>query len=71
MATELAVCAAPACSTGSAYPRTLNATADASGGDPAEAAAGRVRLALLPDDGPSASSLLGRDHSPVVGIRGR
>jgi NAD(P)-dependent dehydrogenase (short-subunit alcohol dehydrogenase family) len=31
----------------------LNATAAASGGDPAEAAAGAVRLALLPDDGPS------------------
>jgi NAD(P)-dependent dehydrogenase (short-subunit alcohol dehydrogenase family) len=32
----------------------LNATAAASGGDPAEAAAAAVRLALLPDDGPSA-----------------
>lgn len=31
----------------------LNATAAASGGDPAEAAAGAVRLALLADDGPS------------------
>ena len=31
----------------------LNATAAASGGDPAEAAAGAIRLALLPDDGPS------------------
>ncbi len=31
----------------------LNASAAASGGDPAEAAAGAVRLALLPDDGPS------------------
>jgi NAD(P)-dependent dehydrogenase (short-subunit alcohol dehydrogenase family) len=31
----------------------LNATAAANGGDPAEAAAGAVRLALLPDDGPS------------------
>ena len=31
----------------------LNATAAASDGDPAEAAAGAVRLALLPDDGPS------------------
>jgi hypothetical protein len=30
----------------------LNATAAASDGDPAEAAAGAVRLALLPDDGP-------------------
>jgi NAD(P)-dependent dehydrogenase (short-subunit alcohol dehydrogenase family) len=29
----------------------LNASAAASGGDPAEAAAGAVRLALLPDDG--------------------
>jgi NAD(P)-dependent dehydrogenase (short-subunit alcohol dehydrogenase family) len=31
----------------------LNATAAASNGDPAEAAAGAVRLAMLPDDGPS------------------
>jgi NAD(P)-dependent dehydrogenase (short-subunit alcohol dehydrogenase family) len=31
----------------------LNATAAASDGDPAEAAEGAVRLALLPDDGPS------------------
>ena len=31
----------------------LNTTAAASDGDPAEAAAGAVRLALLPDDGPS------------------
>jgi NAD(P)-dependent dehydrogenase (short-subunit alcohol dehydrogenase family) len=31
----------------------LNAVAAASGGDPAEAAAGAVRLALLPDDGPT------------------
>ncbi|WP_329244352.1 SDR family oxidoreductase [Actinoallomurus sp. NBC_01490] len=31
----------------------LNATAAASDGDPAEAAAGAVRLALLPEDGPS------------------
>ena len=31
----------------------LNATATASGGDPAEAAAAVVRLALLPDDGPT------------------
>jgi NAD(P)-dependent dehydrogenase (short-subunit alcohol dehydrogenase family) len=31
----------------------LNPRAAASGGDPAEAAAGAVRLALLPDDGPS------------------
>jgi hypothetical protein len=35
----------------------LNATAAASGGDPAEAAAGAVRLALLPDDGPSGEFL--------------
>jgi NAD(P)-dependent dehydrogenase (short-subunit alcohol dehydrogenase family) len=31
----------------------LNATAAANGGDPDEAAAAAVRLALLPDDGPS------------------
>ncbi|HEY2175521.1 MAG TPA: SDR family NAD(P)-dependent oxidoreductase [Mycobacteriales bacterium] len=31
----------------------LNARAGAAGGDPAEAAAGAVRLALLPDDGPT------------------
>jgi NAD(P)-dependent dehydrogenase (short-subunit alcohol dehydrogenase family) len=31
----------------------LNALAASSGGDPAEAAAGAVRLALLPDDGPT------------------
>ena len=31
----------------------LNARAAASGGDPAEAAAGAVRLALLPNDGPT------------------
>ena len=31
----------------------LNARAAASGGDPSEAAAGAVRLALLPDDGPT------------------
>jgi NAD(P)-dependent dehydrogenase (short-subunit alcohol dehydrogenase family) len=31
----------------------LNALAAASGGDPAEAAAGAMRLALLPDDGPT------------------
>jgi NAD(P)-dependent dehydrogenase (short-subunit alcohol dehydrogenase family) len=31
----------------------LNPTAAANGGDPAEAAAGAVRLALLPDDGPT------------------
>lgn len=33
----------------------LNAGAAAAGGDPGEAAAGAVRLALLPDDGPTAS----------------
>lgn len=32
----------------------LNRRAAADGGDPAEAAAGAVRLALLPDDGPTA-----------------
>jgi NAD(P)-dependent dehydrogenase (short-subunit alcohol dehydrogenase family) len=32
---------------------SLNARAAASGGDPAQAAAGAVRLALLPDDGPT------------------
>ncbi|MEU4091070.1 SDR family NAD(P)-dependent oxidoreductase [Streptomyces sp. NPDC026673] len=31
----------------------LNAAAAAAGGDPAEAAAGAVRLAMLPDDGPT------------------
>ncbi|MGO9959901.1 MAG: SDR family NAD(P)-dependent oxidoreductase [Solirubrobacteraceae bacterium] len=31
----------------------LNPRAATAGGDPAEAAAGAVRLALLPDDGPS------------------
>jgi NAD(P)-dependent dehydrogenase (short-subunit alcohol dehydrogenase family) len=31
----------------------LNASAAANGGDPAEGAAGAVRLALLPDDGPT------------------
>jgi len=35
----------------------LNAVAAASGGDPAEAAAGAVRLALLPDDGPTGQFL--------------
>ena len=45
----------------------LNATAAASEGDPAEAAAGAVRLALLPDDGPSGGVLLlGRDAGPLV-----
>ncbi|GAA5199283.1 SDR family NAD(P)-dependent oxidoreductase [Rugosimonospora acidiphila] len=35
----------------------LNPRAAASGGDPAEAAAGAVRLALLPDDGPTGQFL--------------
>jgi len=35
----------------------LNATASAAGGDPAEGAAGAVRLALLPDDGPTGQFL--------------
>ncbi len=35
----------------------LNARAAADGGDPAEGAAGAVRLALLPDDGPSGEFL--------------
>jgi NAD(P)-dependent dehydrogenase (short-subunit alcohol dehydrogenase family) len=42
----------------------LNATAAASGGDPAEAAAGAVRLALLPDDGPS-GEFFSWDGTPV------
>ena len=42
----------------------LNATAAASGGDPAEAAAGAVRLALLPDDGPS-GEFISWDGTPV------
>jgi NAD(P)-dependent dehydrogenase (short-subunit alcohol dehydrogenase family) len=42
----------------------LNATAAASGGDPAEAAAGAVRLALLPDDGPS-GTFFSWDGTPV------
>jgi NAD(P)-dependent dehydrogenase (short-subunit alcohol dehydrogenase family) len=40
----------------------LNGTAAASDGDPAKAAAGAVRLALLPDDGPSGNS------SPGTGL---
>ena len=45
----------------------LNAAAATSEGDPAEAAAGAVRLALLPDDGPTGRvRLLGRDTGPVV-----
>jgi NAD(P)-dependent dehydrogenase (short-subunit alcohol dehydrogenase family) len=35
----------------------LNSRAAASDGDPAEAAAGAVRLALLPDDGPTGEFL--------------
>jgi len=42
----------------------LNATAAASDGDPAEAAAGAVRLALLPDDGPS-GGFFSWDGTPV------
>jgi NAD(P)-dependent dehydrogenase (short-subunit alcohol dehydrogenase family) len=42
----------------------LNATAAASGGDPAEAAAGAVRLALLPDGGPS-GGFFSWDGTPV------
>jgi NAD(P)-dependent dehydrogenase (short-subunit alcohol dehydrogenase family) len=42
----------------------LNATAAASGGDPAEAAAGAVRLVLLPDDGPS-GEFFSWDGTPV------
>jgi NAD(P)-dependent dehydrogenase (short-subunit alcohol dehydrogenase family) len=42
----------------------LNATAAESGGDPAEAAAGAVRLALLPDDGPT-GEFFSWDGTPV------
>jgi NAD(P)-dependent dehydrogenase (short-subunit alcohol dehydrogenase family) len=42
----------------------LNPTAAASDGDPAEAAAGAVRLALLPDDGPS-GEYFSWDGTPV------
>lgn len=42
----------------------LNATAAASGGDPAEAATGAVQLALLPDDGPT-GQFLSWDGTPV------
>jgi NAD(P)-dependent dehydrogenase (short-subunit alcohol dehydrogenase family) len=42
----------------------LNATAAASDGDPAEAAEGAVRLALLPDDGPS-GEFFSWDGTPV------
>jgi NAD(P)-dependent dehydrogenase (short-subunit alcohol dehydrogenase family) len=42
----------------------LNPLAAASGGDPAEGAAGAVRLALLPDDGPS-GGFFSWDGTPV------
>jgi NAD(P)-dependent dehydrogenase (short-subunit alcohol dehydrogenase family) len=42
----------------------LNATAASSEGDPAEAAAGAVRLALLPDDGPT-GEFFSWDGTPV------
>jgi NAD(P)-dependent dehydrogenase (short-subunit alcohol dehydrogenase family) len=42
----------------------LNARAAASDGDPAEAAPGAVRLALLPDDGPT-GEFISWDGSPV------
>jgi NAD(P)-dependent dehydrogenase (short-subunit alcohol dehydrogenase family) len=42
----------------------LNPRAAASGGDPAEAAAGAVRLALLPDDGPT-GGFFSRDGTAV------
>ena len=42
----------------------LNATAAASDGDPAQAAAGAVRLALLPDEGPS-GEFFSWDGTPV------
>jgi NAD(P)-dependent dehydrogenase (short-subunit alcohol dehydrogenase family) len=42
----------------------LNATAATSGGDPAEAAAGAIRLALLKDDGPS-GEFFSWDGTPV------
>ena len=45
----------------------LNPRAAAAGGDPAEAAQGAVRLALLPDDGPTGGVLLlGRNTRAVV-----
>ena len=44
----------------------LNARAAASDGDPAEAAAGAVRLALLPDDGPT-GEFIAWDGAPVPG----
>jgi NAD(P)-dependent dehydrogenase (short-subunit alcohol dehydrogenase family) len=42
----------------------LNARAAASGGDPAEAAAGALRLAMLPDDGPT-GEFFSWDGTPV------
>jgi NAD(P)-dependent dehydrogenase (short-subunit alcohol dehydrogenase family) len=42
----------------------LNAFATSAGGDPAEAAAGAVKLALLPDDGPT-GGFFSWDGSPV------
>ena len=42
----------------------LNATAAASGGDPAEAAVAAVRLARLPDDGPT-GEFFSWDGTPV------
>ena len=42
----------------------LNPTAAASGGDPAEAAAGAVRLALPPDDAPT-GEFVSWDGTPV------
>ena len=42
----------------------LNPTAAAGGGDPAEAAAGAVRLALLPDDAPT-GEFVSWDGTPV------
>jgi NAD(P)-dependent dehydrogenase (short-subunit alcohol dehydrogenase family) len=44
---------------------SLNARAASSGGDPAEAAAGAVRLALLPDDGPT-SGFFSWDGTPAA-----
>ena len=44
----------------------LNARAAADGGDPAEAAAGAVRLALLPDDGPT-GEFVSWDGTPAPG----
>jgi short subunit dehydrogenase len=46
----------------------LNVTAAASEGDPAEAAAAAVRLALLPDDGPT-GEFFSWDGTPVPGDR--